>query len=192
MEPEMSNIQTQLFNLLRVLQSSAHLSGLHSCLRCWSGFLGCSQPFGWFGVWEVLWLQHSWGCFPCSGWVLRQLLASVLCGLLGMCWSSWPESPGVMWVRSRAGVWPSRGRLKYTVGPFLFSRVHFPGFWWGKHDPTHDLFGAPQGDTNSSLVFLCGWPIYGCMICSAGKAFAAHKHNIFSFLASSFFQIQQG
>lgn len=45
----------------------------------------------------------------------------------------------------------------------------------------------PKETPTSSLSFLCGWPIYGCVICSAGKAFAPNKHNMFSSLASSFF-----
>lgn len=136
----MRNIQTLLLN--SVLQRLVS-AGLHSCLQCWFGFLGFSQPFGWFGVLDVLWLQHSWDCFP-----LVAACWGSSCGLLGMCWSSCLESPK-MWVRSRPSIWPSPGGRKYTIGSLLFSRLHFPGFWWGKHD----LLGAPQGDTNQFIVF---------------------------------------
>lgn len=149
-------------------------------------FLGFSQPFGWFGFLDVLWLQHSWDCFP----------------LVAACWgSSWPLLSVAFWACAGLPAWNHLGcgsEADPVFGSYLegssipLAHSCFLDFISLNFDEEsmilkHGLLGAPQGDTNQFIVFSM-WLALLWMCDLFSRESIHNKHNVFSSLASICFK----
>lgn len=172
----------------------------YACLECrkgsslWACTAACDAGLGSCGSASLL---DDLGSWMCRGDSISGFVFSLVAGRWGsFCpWRSvafWAGLPG--WSHLECGTEAGSVFGSHLEGsgillaPCLFSRLHFPGFWWGKHDPKRDLLVAPQGDTDQFIVFSMWLAHLRMFYCSARKEFTANKHNRFSSLASSCFQ----